>query len=129
MNIIEALQALKDGKKIRKVIWPNSNCYYYLDERKGEMKDSYNNNAIGISIDNLFNDEWEIYEPEPEYFDFFEAIKRIKEGKKVTNVDSNSCGFIYKLDEDSRIIILDEPNRGFNFIHKEINSDKWYEVE
>ncbi len=126
MNIIQAMQALENGKKIRRVDWLDSNCCLRLDKQKGEIKDEYNNNMVGIPIDNFFKDEWEIY---TEYFDFFEAMRRIKEGKKVTNTDANSCGFIYKLDEDNHTIILDELNCRFDFINKEINSDKWYEVD
>ena len=123
MNVIEALQALKDGKKIRGRKWKNKQIYFELNEN-GQIVNLHGN-LVNIWPNSLDADDWELYEPE--YFDFFEAIARIKAGKKVTNAGVDT--FIYKLDEDSHKIILEEFGSDFNFIQEEINSKKWYEVD
>ena len=126
MNAIEALKALKDGKKVKSRCWADRKAYIELNENKqivgGQNEPSY------IWIEDLASDEWELYD-DTEYFDFFEAMKRIKAGKRVSNTNANSCGYVYKLNEDNHTITLDKLNCSFDFIHKEINSDKWFEVE
>ena len=128
MNIIEALQALEDGKRIRKINWLYSHSYFYLDKRKGEIKNELNKNVHSIFIDNLFKDDWELHDG-TEYFDFFEAMNRIKDGKIVTNKD---CPFKqYYLDIDGNFSCKHPiSNYLYQVISIELtNSTTWYEVE
>ena len=124
MNIIDAYEALKDGKQIRRCQWKDKE--YYLELNKNNQIVDPQGEFAFIWTESLSDDDWEIYD-DTKYFDFFEAIKRIKAGKRIAN--ANTDKFIYKLDEDSHMIILEEFGSDFNFIQEEINSNKWYEVE
>ena len=124
MNAIEAMQALKDGKKIRKRHWRDRKIHIQLN-KNGQIVDP-RGDAIAMNTYNLVSDEWELYD-DTEYFDFFEAIKRIKEGKKVSTEDVK--GPIYKLDRAGHTILLDGFGDSFSFIRDEITSNRWYEVE
>ena len=82
MNIIEALQALKDGLKIRKTGWSNSSYYIYLTEggvcnQIGEHEE--------IIISNLYHlaDVWELYT---------EPLKLTPEEIKALKL-ARDCGF------------------------------------
>lgn len=125
MNAIEAMQALKDGKKIYKKQWSDEEFYYVELNENNQIIDQQGEFSY-ICTENLTADDWELYD-DTEYFDFFEAIARIKEGKKVSHASSDK--FIYKFDEDSHMIILEEFGNEFSFIEEEINSNKWYEVK
>lgn len=62
MTGIEALQALKDGEKVRDLTWLKG-FYIYFDKESGLVKDE-NNTSFDFNIGALLNDtrEWEIYE-------------------------------------------------------------------
>ena len=128
MNVIEAMQALKDGKKIRGRKWKNKQIYFELNEN-GQIVNLHGN-LVNIWPNSLTSDDWELYEPE--YFDFFEAIARIKEGKRVTC--KHNSNFYYYYDEDLnkplRMIKASNLNNSQAvFCDFETNSKEWYEVE
>ena len=58
MNIIEALQALKDGNKMRRNWWTKG--AFVVMKGDGTIR---NNNAslTDISVGNITNENWEIY--------------------------------------------------------------------
>lgn len=62
MTGIEALQALKDGKKIRAVTWLE-HSYVYYDKERNLIRNGNDTNFV-FSIEYFFNDvrEWEVYE-------------------------------------------------------------------
>ena len=74
MKFWEAMKALEEGKKIRKVYW-NENEYYYLDD--DFVTRNENNNYIVISYEG--NEEWEIYEEkkdvDPRFKEFYHYLK------------------------------------------------------
>lgn len=119
MNIIEALQAMKDSKKIRGRKWKNKQIYFELNEN-GQIVNLHGN-LVDIWTNSLTADDWEVYEP-IEYFDFFEAIKRLKDGKKVTN-EWIKPGYYYYGDTIQYV------NCTPPIEYKEYNSKRWFEVE
>jgi hypothetical protein len=58
MNIIEALQALKNGKKMRRNWWDKG--LYIVMKCDGTICNG-NASLTDISIGNITNDNWEIY--------------------------------------------------------------------
>lgn len=64
MTFSEALEAMKQGYKIKRMCWIDS--YIYL--KNNEIVTIVNNNEFkGVNIDNILDTDWEIYnEPKPE---------------------------------------------------------------
>lgn len=58
MNIIEAAKAMKEGVKIK---W-NDDSYIFMDH-EGQIQSSNGSMIVGISIEGLLADDWEIVEP------------------------------------------------------------------
>lgn len=128
MDAMEAFKALLDGKKIKRKNWTGKGWYCCLHMETGGLRIQHYENFLNIPNDRFFEDEWELYKPkhEHEYFDFFEAMKRMKDGKKVTNVNSDEC---YAYSVESGAIYLIESKQEADFIAEEINCQEWYEVE
>ena len=87
MNLKEALQALGDGKKIRRKGWPTEN-YIFIDNAEDGgsfISDETGRNAIYFA----YGDDWEIYE---EYhMDFVEALAWMMNSS--LNVCKTNTGF------------------------------------
>lgn len=68
MNLLEALEALKNGKKVRRVNWAEEK-YVYLDEGSQRLFDNKGdrisiNPVFGLaSINEILEEKWEIYNP------------------------------------------------------------------
>lgn len=123
MNVLEALQALKDGKKIRKKDWLYAGYYIQLNEHNqiidlhGDVKQIY--------TDSL-NDEWELYD-DAKHFDCFEAMKRLKDGKKVSFYSDSR---LYYVEENGYIMFHAKcSSMPINFLQDDFLSKYWHEVE
>lgn len=81
MNQIEALQALAEGKRIRRKVWSNKDCFLEFND-KGELVDE---NGFFVEQDSLeftvslkrdlIDDDWELYtviltKDEKEYLEY-----------------------------------------------------------
>ncbi len=64
MTFSEALEAMKQGYKVKRASWTAG--YIYL-KNKDIVYDDCDNKFDGVSIDYIFATDWEIYnEPKPE---------------------------------------------------------------
>ena len=128
MNIIDAYEALRNGKKVRKNHWPDKDSYIELNA-ESQIVDKYGDPAPFYAYNMVEPDSWEFYEPECEieYFDFFEAMKRLKEGKKVTNV--NDPQVYFKLIVNDLYFYVDDVAVDAQFTKSDIAYKKWYEVK
>lgn len=80
MNLKESLQALVDGHKVRNVDWPE---WEYVVACGNRLLDENGRSCtIGWS-----SDEWEIYKEPPKEYNFLEAVKMMKDGKKMKRKD------------------------------------------
>lgn len=67
MNYLEALEALREYKKVRKVIWDEEN-YIYLDKNSNRLLNNKGdrmatNPVFGLaSINAILEEEWELYD-------------------------------------------------------------------
>jgi len=101
MNVIEALQALKDRKKMRRSWWDKGS--YVEMKCDGTLR---NNNAslTDISVGNITNDDWELYT---------EPLKLTPEEIKALKL-ARDCGFdiVYRNKYDSNgvaVAVKSEP--------------------
>lgn len=120
MNIIEAAKLMKADKKMRRRSWAFKKSYIYMDCFEFFDKDG---NKYVPGYDDLTADDWEVYEG-TEYFDFFEAVRRLEDGKKVTNEWRASEYYCYH-----EGIIKCSGRYSSPIGYKEYNSKRWFEVE
>lgn len=126
MNILEAMQALKDGKKIRKRQWENMNFYIQLN-RNFQIVDPQGDVAA-MNTYKLGGDEWELYD-DTEYFDFFEAVARMRYGKVVANKECPSKHYYV---DDGEFGYKDTQGKYYHCSGVSIgltNSTEWFEVK
>lgn len=86
MNGIEALQALKNGNKVRKVDWPNKVAYLFLNKQNNQIMWNGGNIYNYYATKFLDDAEWEIYN--------FIKFKDVPELSKIRCSD----------DEDSKLV-------------------------
>jgi hypothetical protein len=91
MNFSDALNAMKDGKKVTCKDWNIGNTIFmYIENDSFFMgrKNSIYSHPVGIVITyehlllSLLAEDWEIYDPKPE-MDFIAAFEELKLGKKI----------------------------------------------
>ena len=86
MNVIEALQALKDGKKIRHI---RDDEGEYLHIKNGWVKDNSgeSQSLIVFNIDDIVGDRWELFSTykEKEYRNLFVSLQ----SKIFTEIERN----------------------------------------
>ncbi len=131
MNIIDAIKEMNEDKEIYRTCWSCKQKLKASEDFK-ILADVATNTVYAFSVTDLLADDWAIYEKPKEYFDFFEAIKRIKEGKRVTC--KHNSNFYYYYDEDLnkplRMIKASNLNNSQAvFCDFETNSKEWYEVD
>ena len=93
LNFIEAVQAAKAGKRIRRASWALNcavadvnNYFYYIGQ----------NDSFFICIVDILADDWEIVPEPPKTMTFMEAWTAMKEGKKVKRLEMPQ---IYRIDK------------------------------
>lgn len=136
MNIIEAGNELSKGRKIRLSEWEEGKFIqrssYGLDSIR-PLFNQYGENYL-LNMYDLLSINWEIYEEPKEYFDFAEAVARIKQNKTVAcdGTENNDYFWYEKVSEPNpwrRYIKECGLNQPAVFDSYEVNSDKWYEVD
>ena len=107
MNIIEAANLLKQGKKVRRQSWDNKDAYLqkdpnddretvYLTTTRGVEKteDVHTWDAV---VHELLADNWQEY-PEPvEYRTFMQALVYLRQGHSIKRKDWESLVYCYKV--------------------------------
>jgi hypothetical protein len=98
MNIIEAIKAAGEGKRIRNSEWPSwrkfiypgmvSEEFYWINDK--DIRALYHLNYI-----DLISDTWEVYEEEPKLYNFEEAFKALGNGKTISRTRKKSGLSIY----------------------------------
>lgn len=78
MRGFEVLEALKAGKKVRRVTWDEEYYYHYNNEKNRIVCDK--GLEAQQTTNTFFESEWEIYK---EYVSFTEAMKAFEEGGTV----------------------------------------------
>ena len=148
MEIWEAIEALKEGKKIRVEEWPEDE-YVYLRDHKyllDEDNDAYEfDYSDFICKWELYEEpeetknyafficKWDLYEePEvPKTYNFMEAVQLIKEGKKVKRrVWPKDKFLVYEYEPYYRLVLIcrDESlNRGVEI--EDIEATDWVIVD
>lgn len=108
MDFSKAYQALKQGKKIKREHWlgywikeDNKIMMYCKDGNKLDLTDSED---IFFTIDNLIQDDWVVIKEDNENvklevntFTFGEALRKLKQGKKVARTGWNGKGIFIEL--------------------------------
>ena len=95
MNYCEAVKLLKDGKAIKAFI-PGFKDYICLDSDGGiRIVNDYESVPQALYMNALNRNDWQI-EEKIEYFDFKEAIKRMRNCKRVVRkADCNKFKYIF----------------------------------
>lgn len=81
MNIIEALQALKEGKKIKRAAWKHLKYIVLMGNKiKDDLGGGFN---LCVLSENLYEDDWELYA---------EPLKLTAEERKALEL-VKACGY------------------------------------
>lgn len=127
MNFIEAAKIAQNGKKFRRSNWVKGRFIWTGEDREFSiivLKFSGGFLPI-LSLEDYLANNWEICEEPREYFDFFEAMRRLEVGKKVSNLYQEAEYYQF----NKFLMSSDNTNRATFFDIPEIASNKWYEVE
>lgn len=127
MNILEAANELSKGKKVRLSEWEEGKFIQrtsYGLASACPLFNQYGGNYL-INMYDLLSDNWELYEEPREYFGFFEAMRRLEAGKKVTNPYQAPEYYLF----NKTIRLSENTSWGTSFEIPEIACQEWYEVD
>lgn len=114
MNIIEALQALKDGKKVRQKYWGKGR--FVKANGDGTISDD---GSRPVVLRNVYDDDWELYT---------EPVRITTEERKALEL-AKMCGFtgVYRVEfftaHTGVVFVVDTPGKSFNCLVS--NVPKW----
>lgn len=128
MFIKEAIQLLKQGKKIRHASMAKDD-FIKLDEKEKEVKYYYlRSNHFLLDTEILLSSGWHEKDKQDQDLFFEDALDLMMQGKRLCH-ESNEDGF-YEFDQLSQTIIKKkyEPTK-FSIEHQTLLSNEWVEVK
>lgn len=130
MKFSEAMQALKDGKKVSMPGWGHIYIKIRRDDHGGCIG-SYNQviDHFPWNLDTLMEDDW-IVSGSQDPCSFEGVIYALRYGKTATKNNADWVGKYIKLDKDSgEVVLVSYEPFPFNPSFKDLLRDDWFVVE
>ena len=128
MNIIAAAKLMKQGCKVRLGDWCENeylHITYFFEQNNNhlDMIRDERGEEHELSLYDVLNQDWEIYQEEPKLHTFEEALIALKNGKKIRRQSSISE---YHLDKaSSRILEIDDVEVHNVVFSEEVLANDW----
>ncbi len=125
MNLQEAMQALKDGKRVRPISWSKDSfveiiegkivcCFYVLS-------------LFNPTVDELFNEcKWILDDDEKKLFTLVEIIHLLESGSRCKKIDWNNK-FIKMIKQDNALVLVKPDIFDITFHYQDLIG-QWTEV-
>ena len=129
LNVMEAVRAAKDGKKIRRASWlPGEAIYHSSDRFRFACDDRLYENFLTYDI---LADDWEIVPEPPKTMTFQEAVEAMKQGMAITRASNRRFTFRYSTALNNRFVRIErlKPLKEASFYIEDINATDWIIVD